>query len=97
MITRFLTEVSTTFNPFRRRSKNARLFLTFLPANARDTMQIRTTMLPRESEQPSALKLLFKDGKEMDLDTETLTVKEIMEEVDRHSRKLARVEALGGG
>ena len=36
------------------------------------------------------------DGKEMKLDLEKLKIKEIMEEVDRHSRMLNRQEALNG-
>src|SRR4051812_39495856 len=31
MISRFITEVTTKFNPFSRQAKAARLFLTFLP------------------------------------------------------------------
>lgn len=97
MSTRFLTEVNATFNPFVRRSKAARLFLAFLPANARQTIKVHTTMLPRESQQPSRLQLKFKDGKEMTLDTEKLGIKDIIEEVNRHSRILKRQEDLSGG
>lgn len=59
MQTRFLTEVTTTFNPFRKGSKAARLFLSFLPSNARQTMKIKTKLLPRNSREKSALKLKF--------------------------------------
>jgi hypothetical protein len=36
------------------------------------------------------------DGKEMNLDLETLKIKDIMVEVDRHSRMLGRKEELAG-
>ncbi|KAH8792682.1 39S ribosomal protein L53/MRP-L53-domain-containing protein [Hyaloscypha finlandica] len=96
MITRFITEVSTTFNPFLPRAKTARLFLSFLPPNARQTMKIDTKLLPRTSRDPSFIKLKFKDGKQMKLDAEKLGIKGVVEEVDRHSRILSRQEELNG-
>jgi large subunit ribosomal protein L53 len=59
MITRFITEVSTTFNPFLPRAKVARLFLSFLPPNARQTMKVDTKLLPRASRDPSFIQLKF--------------------------------------
>ncbi|KAI9806830.1 MAG: 39S ribosomal protein L44, mitochondrial [Piccolia ochrophora] len=96
MITRFLTDVSTTFTPFSHHSKTARLFLSLLPSNARQTMKITTTLLPRGSQDRSTLSLKFKDGKEMKLDVDHMGIKDVMEEVDRHSRILNRQEALSG-
>ncbi|KAL2128271.1 hypothetical protein VTI74DRAFT_9431 [Chaetomium olivicolor] len=91
MITRFITEVNTRFNPFSARSKSARLFLSFLPPTARSSgMSITTQLLPRHSMEPSKLHIKFKDGKEMNLDCETMGIKSIVEEVDRHSRLLQK-------
>jgi large subunit ribosomal protein L53 len=59
MITRYITGVRATFNPFVRKAKTARLFLSFLPANARQTVKIATTVLPRESREPNVLHLTF--------------------------------------
>lgn len=60
MISRFITEVNTKFNPFSSRAKAARLFLTFLPPNARaQGMAISTTLLPRSSAEPSKLYIKF--------------------------------------
>ncbi|MCJ1361298.1 39S ribosomal protein L44, mitochondrial [Acarospora aff. strigata] len=59
-------------------------------------MKIDTKLLPRDSKEGSFLNLKFKDGKEMKLDTEKLRIKDVMEEVDRHSRMLHRQEALTG-
>lgn len=60
MITRFITHVSTRFNPFSPRAKAARLFLTRLPPGARaDGMAITTELLPRTSAAPSSLYIKF--------------------------------------
>ncbi|GME22437.1 Ribosomal protein L53 mitochondrial [Neofusicoccum parvum] len=96
MITRFLTEVNTKFNPFSRNAKTARNFLALLPPNARIEMKINAKMLPRYSKDPTTLELKFKDGKQMNLDLEKLKIREIEEEVNRHSRLLARQEELAG-
>ncbi|KAK0118802.1 39S ribosomal protein L44, mitochondrial [Cadophora gregata] len=96
MITRFLTDVSTAFNPFSPKAKTARLFLSFLPPNARQSMKIDTKLFPRTSRDKSFVAVKFKDGKEMKLDAEKLGIKGVVEEVDRHSRILARQEELNG-
>ncbi|KAI4125078.1 MAG: hypothetical protein LQ338_004465 [Usnochroma carphineum] len=96
MITRFITEVSTVFNPFKKPGKTCRVFLAHLPANARQSMKINTKVLAKDSKEPSVLKLKFKDGKEMQLDTEKLSVNDVMAEVDRHSRLLKRQADLSG-
>ncbi|KAK3329009.1 39S ribosomal protein L53/MRP-L53-domain-containing protein [Apodospora peruviana] len=95
MITRFITEVNTKFNPFSAKSRSARLFLAFLPPTARSSgMVINTQLLPKTSTDPSSLYIKFKDGKEMNLDPETMAIKSIVEEVDRHSRSLQKAADL---
>ncbi|KAK0746117.1 39S ribosomal protein L53/MRP-L53-domain-containing protein [Schizothecium vesticola] len=97
MITRFITHVTTRFNPFSPRAKAARLFLTRLPPGARsDGMAITTELLPRTSAAASSLYIKFKDGKEMNLDCDTMNIKGIVEEVDRHSRQLQKQADLDG-
>lgn len=60
MITKFMTEVTAKFNPFSACAKPARLFLTFLPPNARSHgTAIHTTLLPRTSTEPSSVKVKF--------------------------------------
>jgi len=61
MITRFLTEVRTTFSPFNPKSgKTARNFLALLPPNARQSMKIDIKMMPKEdANKPSLLALKF--------------------------------------
>lgn len=65
MITKFLTSVTTSFSPFNARSgKTARTFLALLPPNARKTMAVNVTMLPRTSAaQTAALELKFSTSK----------------------------------
>ncbi|KAK2593915.1 39S ribosomal protein L44, mitochondrial [Conoideocrella luteorostrata] len=95
MITKFLTEVSAKFNPFSACAKPARLFLTFLPPNARaNGTTINTTLLPRTSTEASSLKVKFKDGKELKFDCEKYNIKGLVEEVDRHSRQLQKAADL---
>ncbi|CAK7271385.1 39S ribosomal protein L44, mitochondrial [Sporothrix epigloea] len=98
MLTRFITEVSTRFNPFSVRSKAARLFLTELPPNVRQQgMLVTTQLLPRDSTEPSSLTVKFKDGKVMKLDCEQMGIKRVVEEVDRHSRALQKQADLTEG
>lgn len=40
--------------------------------------------------------LILDDGKEMKLDAEKLGIKDVIEEVDRHSRLLNRANELNG-
>ena len=121
MITRFITNVSLTFNPFSARAKVCRTVLSQFGPAAWGRVKFDTKVLPRESTLPSGLKLKFRtwifclidrelncldsvrklthsaeDGKELTLDTEKLNFKDITEEVDRHSRGLARKAELSG-
>ncbi|KAM7209076.1 39S ribosomal protein L53/MRP-L53 domain containing protein [Naviculisporaceae sp. PSN 640] len=91
MISRFITEVRTTFNPFSPKTRSIRLFLSNLPPTARaEGMSIQTQLLPKTSKEASSLYIKFKDGKEMNLDVESMGIKSIVEEVDRHSRQLQK-------
>ncbi|KAK4454644.1 39S ribosomal protein L53/MRP-L53-domain-containing protein [Podospora aff. communis PSN243] len=91
MLTHFISEVSTRFNPFSTGAKTARLFLTRLPPGARASgLNITTQLLPRNSTEPSSLMIKFKDGMEMKLDCETMNIKSVVEVVDRHSRQLQK-------
>ncbi|SPO00950.1 probable ribosomal protein YmL44, mitochondrial [Cephalotrichum gorgonifer] len=97
MMTKFLTEVTTKFNPFSPNARSARLFLSLLPPDARNTIAVKTTLLPQRSTEPSSLSVKFKDGMEMKLDCEKLPIKSLAEEVDRHSRKLQKAADLSDG
>ncbi|KAL8791540.1 MAG: hypothetical protein Q9195_005868 [Heterodermia aff. obscurata] len=96
MNTKFITNVSVKFNPFKRSSNACRFFLAQLPANARTTMKISTTILLRDSQEESMLHIKLKNGKELSLDTEKLKIEDIIQEVERHSRALNRQAELAG-
>ncbi|KAF2675459.1 hypothetical protein BT63DRAFT_420648 [Microthyrium microscopicum] len=96
MITKYLTEVTAKFNPFSKRAKAARIFLSCIPADARAQMKITTSLLPPHPVKPTVLDVKFKDGKEMKFDLKELRINDIVEQVDRHSRLLARKEDLAG-
>jgi hypothetical protein len=61
MITRFITEVNTKFNPFMSAARSTRLFLSSLPPNARNAggMKINTKLLPRTSTEAPSLMIKF--------------------------------------
>lgn len=50
MITKYLTTVSVAFNPFSKAGRTARIFMTLLGPDARNTMKIKTAVLRRDSE-----------------------------------------------
>jgi len=59
-------------------------------------MVIKSTILPRTSRAVPLLSVKFKDGKELTLDLKKMRITDVTEEVDRHSRILARKEELDG-
>jgi large subunit ribosomal protein L53 len=74
MQTRYLTSVTTRFNPFRQRAKPCRLFLSLLPPNARSIMKINTKVLPRESKESSLLEVTFSPSPYAALDSPVANV-----------------------
>jgi len=60
MISRFITEVRTKFNPFSPKTRSVRLFLSNLPPTARASgMTIQTQLLPKTSTETSSLYIKF--------------------------------------
>ena len=116
MITKFISEVSTRFNPFTATAKTARSFLAILPPNARKNMKVNVQLLPRTSPDPARSQVQYvvslpigqreginladafatEDGKQMDFDLDKLKIRDITEDVNRHSRVLGRQEELAG-
>lgn len=103
MQTRFITALTTTLNPFSKTSRTPRLFLAQLPPSIRGSIKVKVNQLPRESKAPSTLALTFKDGKEMKFvfdeakageKREEVKLQDVLNEVERHSRGLARKEDL---
>ncbi|KAF3920729.1 hypothetical protein AA313_de0206659 [Arthrobotrys entomopaga] len=96
MITKFLSNVAVSFNPFSKASKSARIFLSLLPPDARSTMKIQTKLLPQTSDEAPKIAVTFKDGKVMELEPSKFSIRDLVEELDRHSRALRKKEDLGG-
>ncbi|KAK3078421.1 hypothetical protein LTS18_007555 [Coniosporium uncinatum] len=48
-------------------------------------------------QQKASLQITFKDGRALDLDLDKVGIKEVQEEVNRHSRVLGRQEELSSG
>jgi len=92
MITKYLTSVTAKINPFSRRSHAIRVFLSMIPSEARNDIKISTRVVHRLS--PSALDIKFKDGKEINVNLKETGVNELVNQVDRHSRMLARLADL---
>ncbi|KAH0612223.1 uncharacterized protein LAJ45_06521 [Morchella importuna] len=96
MIVRYISNVTIAFNPFSPRARTARLFMSLLPPDARTMMKVNTKVLPRTSELGGSIHVVFKDGKEVKLDTSKMGITDVVEECDRHSRTLQRKDALTG-
>ncbi|KJZ72588.1 hypothetical protein HIM_07947 [Hirsutella minnesotensis 3608] len=95
MITKFMTEITAKFNPFSACSKPARLFLTYLPPNIRSSgTTVTTTLLPRNSPEPSSVQVKFKDGKQLQFNCSKINIQSLVVEVDRHSRQLQKAADL---
>ncbi|RCI14581.1 hypothetical protein L249_6813 [Ophiocordyceps polyrhachis-furcata BCC 54312] len=95
MMTKFLTEITTKFNPLSTCSKPARLFLTYLPPDIRSKgTSVCTKLLPRDSKEPSSVMVKFKDGRELTFSCEKYNIKGIVEEIDRLSRQLQKAEDI---
>jgi len=97
MITRYFTSTTISFNPFVRGGRTARIFASLLPPDARATgVKVTTTVLPRDSKVGGRVEVVFKDGKEVKLDTTKMTIADVVEQMDRHSRGLERADELAG-
>jgi large subunit ribosomal protein L53 len=103
-ITHF-TSLTASFNPFARHAKTPRLFLSLLPPSARSTVKVTVKQLPRSSTDPSTLEIGFKDGKVLKYTFQDpavgqkedgIKLKDVVEQVERHSRGLKRKEDLAG-
>ncbi|KAH6685385.1 39S ribosomal protein L53/MRP-L53-domain-containing protein [Plectosphaerella plurivora] len=98
MMTKFITEITTRFNPFSPQARTARLFLSIIPPSARTTgVNIKTVLLNKASKEPASLSVKFKDGKELKFDCEKTGIKGLVEDVDRHSRGLQKAADLRDG
>ncbi|EEH37737.1 hypothetical protein PAAG_00658 [Paracoccidioides lutzii Pb01] len=99
-----ITSLRTTFSPFNPFSKPCRLFISLLqnPSTANPAspshINIDITQLPRGSKQLPEMTVGFKGGKELRLEVGRLKMgfKDVVEEVGRIGRLLAKEESLKG-
>jgi len=71
--------------------------MSLLPPDARQSgMKIDMKVLDRNSKVGGKVDVVFKDGKKINLDTSKMSINNVVEEMDRHSRMLARAEELSG-
>ncbi|PHH73886.1 hypothetical protein CDD80_3506 [Ophiocordyceps camponoti-rufipedis] len=97
MITKYLAEVKAKLNPFSPCAKSARLFLTHLPPDIRSQgTAVSTKLIPRTSNEASSVIVKFKDGKQLDFSGDKMTIKGMIDEVDRLSRQLQKIEDISG-
>ena len=105
MKTIHLTSLVASFNPFARHAKTPRLVLSLLPPAACSSVKVTVKQLPRSNTDPSTLEIGFKDGKVLKYQfrdpvpgqkQDTVKLKDVVEQVDRHSRALKRKEELAG-
>lgn len=59
MKTKYITDVTTRFNPFNKAARTPRLFLASLPPDARRNMKINVKQLPRSSQGEEVLEIRF--------------------------------------
>ncbi|KAJ6031182.1 hypothetical protein N7540_001914 [Penicillium herquei] len=98
-----ITTFRTTFNPFSQASRPCRLFLSLLRtpntvAGSPTHIDIKVTQLPRNSTQEPVMTVGFKGGKEIVLEVgkRGMKIGDVVEEVSRVGRALAREASLKG-
>ncbi|KAK9472650.1 mitochondrial 54S ribosomal protein mL53 [Dipodascopsis tothii] len=93
MITKYFQKVEVRFNPFVK-GKTARVFLARIPPTVRQQIKVQSTVLPQDSTAPSLISVQFKDGKNIEVDPTTVSIVDVVEELDRHSRVLRLNEQI---
>lgn len=93
LITKYLASISAQISPFQRRtSKSTRLFLTLLiKESARQTgaAKVDTKLSHGSDSVESRLKVVYKDGKVLDLDAGQMRISDLVDQVNAHSKVLA--------
>lgn len=89
MITKYFANVLVKFNPFSMGAKSARIFLSRMPPTAK----IDFKLLNNPSDQQE-IKVAFKDKHVMTVDPSTMTVADLGDYFDSHSRKLAIKDSI---
>lgn len=93
MITKYISSVSLSFNPFKKEaSKSIRIFLSLLinrTAREAHPIALSTQVLSKGSNVLNKLDILYCDGKRLVIDPSHMKINDLVVLVDRHSRMLA--------
>ncbi|KAK9455179.1 hypothetical protein V1511DRAFT_459224 [Dipodascopsis uninucleata] len=87
MITSYFSEVLVRVNPFLK-GKTGRVFISRIPPKVRPTIKLQTEFLNNGSEKKPLIQVKFKDGKVIEVDPTTMSIVDVVQELDRHSRAL---------
>ncbi|GME74893.1 unnamed protein product [[Candida] boidinii] len=88
MITKYFTKVVVRFNPFGTEARAARNFLAQIPPTLRGTCAIEYEVLNSQSKNKPIVQVYFKDKEFMEADPTKLSLNDLNNLFDRHSRKL---------
>ncbi|KAL6454377.1 MRPL44 54S ribosomal protein L44 [Candida maltosa Xu316] len=89
MITKYFANVVVRFNPFLPAGKSARLFLARVPAAAKVDCKVLTK--PTDEQE---IQVTFKDKHVMKVNPSAMTLEDLSEYFDVHSRKLSIKESI---
>lgn len=89
MITKYFANVLVRFNPFSPAAKSSRLFLARVPASAKLNYKI----LDKETDIPE-IKVEFKDKHVMTANPAEMSLEELKEHFNSHSRRLSIKDAI---
>lgn len=99
MITRYFGTIKARFCPANPNSRPIRLFLqNVVTEKARMESNYKLTIerLPRSSQQPPVLTIVYKDKEQVEIDVSKHTFDSLVENIDAHSRRLALKDKIMG-
>ncbi|ODV90169.1 hypothetical protein CANCADRAFT_24445 [Tortispora caseinolytica NRRL Y-17796] len=96
MITKYFSQVTVKFDPFRNSGKAMRLFISQIPASTRQHAKVTYTVLPKGSTEPGLVDITFKDKHRVTLNPDEKTLDEIIANLELHSRQLSLADAMSG-
>lgn len=94
MITKYFTKVVVKFNPLNKDGKVARVFLSNIPPSLKGVCAIDNQVLTNSAKVDPIIKVTFKDKKTIEADPRKLSVQEVFNLFDRHSRQLVLKDSI---
>lgn len=90
MITKYIKSVKVSFNPFLESGRSARLFLARMPQQ----VKVDCKVLTKTSTEKPSIEVTFQDKIVMQADPDLMSLNDLKELFNTHSRKLAIKEAI---